>query len=66
MIDDPNEMENLYEDEKYAAVIHEMKHKLIGYLWDREEGFVKDGHLTQVELSSIVSTLKERTSFLHC
>lgn len=59
MIDDPNEMENLYDDEKYAAVIHEMKHKLIGYLWDREEGFVKDGHLTQVEVSSIVSTLKE-------
>lgn len=59
MIDDPNEMKNLYDIEKYAPVIHEMKHKLIEYLWDREEGFVKNGQLTQVELSSIVSTLKE-------
>lgn len=59
MIQDPNEMTNLYNDEKYDAVVHEMKQKLIKYLAEREEEFVKDGQLTKVDVENIVSTLKK-------
>lgn len=58
IMNDPNELKNLYCDKKYESIINDMKHKLVKYLKDREEGFVKDGRLTQVEVSRIVSTLK--------
>lgn len=37
-----------------------MKHKLVGYLKGREEGFVKDGQLIQIGIPNIVSTLKSK------
>ena len=60
MINDPNEMKNLYYDKKYESIIYEMKHKLVGYLKGREEGFVKNGQLIQIGISNIVSTLKSK------
>lgn len=60
MINDPNEMKNLYNNDEYKSIVCEMKYKLVEYLKDREEGFVKDGQLIQVALSKIVSTLKSK------
>lgn len=57
MKDDPNEKNNLINDQKYIAVINDLKKKLIKYLTGREEGFVKDGKLTKVPLAAIKPTL---------
>lgn len=54
---DPNEKVNLINDQTYFPVVKELKKKLISYLQNREEGFVKNGELTQVPLSSIKATL---------
>lgn len=59
MVRDPDEMENLIEQKKYAPVIKELKQKLTEILIGREEGFVHNGELTQIPLDQIVATLKK-------
>ena len=54
---DPHEMQNLINDSKYSPVIRELKQKMIGYLFNREERFVKDGSLKPVPVENIKSTL---------
>ena len=54
---DPNEMKNLITEESYAPVIEELTAKLVQYLQNRPEGFVKDGQLHQVPVEAIRATL---------
>lgn len=54
---DPNEMKNLISEESYAPVIEELTAKLVQYLQNRPEGFVKDGQLHQVPVEAIRATL---------
>lgn len=57
MEEDLNELYNLADDERYQPVIFELKQKLIRYLQDRPEGFVKNGELSPVAESDIRATL---------
>ncbi len=50
-------MKNLINNSKYSAVIRELKQKLISYLFNREERFVKEGRLKPVSVENIKSTL---------
>ena len=58
MENDPHEEMNLIADEKYEAVIKDLKAKLVECLTGREEGFVKDGKLVPVPQEKIVATLE--------
>ena len=50
-------MKNLITEESYAPVIEELTAKLVQYLQNRPEGFVKDGQLHQVPVEAIRATL---------
>ncbi|QBA73249.1 DUF4976 domain-containing protein [Lacticaseibacillus paracasei] len=54
---DPHEMKNLINNSKYSPVIRELKQKLISYLFNREERFVKEGRLKPISVENIKSTL---------
>lgn len=56
---DPNEMHNLIKEKKYVPVIKEMTQKMIAYLQNRPEGFVKNGCLSAVPVDVIVSTIEK-------
>lgn len=59
MQNDPNEVNNLAADAKLAAVMTSLKNKLIQYLQNRPEGFVKNGQLKAVPLSKIRATIPQ-------
>lgn len=56
---DPNEKENLVNMDSYATIVAVLKQKLIGYLQDREEGFVKNGELRPISLDKVKATLSK-------
>ncbi|MDO4679797.1 MAG: arylsulfatase [Aerococcus sp.] len=54
---DPHEQHNLAHDPTYAPVLELYYQKLVKYLTDRPEGFVKEGQLRKISESEILSTL---------
>ncbi|QIH77130.1 arylsulfatase [Macrococcoides canis] len=54
---DPDEMNNLYDVSKYQPIVIDLTKKLITYLKDRPEGFVKDDKLIKVDINKIKPTI---------
>lgn len=62
LVNDPNEKHDLAKLSKYDTVLDMFKYKMVKFLENREEGFVRSGKLTKIDITRIRATLRNISS----